>query len=67
MTRQPSGALTPVRRRLWFAPICLAALLVSLALPATAPAQLNQTLHQDGNATNDAFFVRGVKLMEPDQ
>jgi hypothetical protein len=22
---------------------------------------------EGGNATNDAFFVRGVKLMEPDE
>jgi hypothetical protein len=48
MTRQPSGAPTLARRSFRFAPLCLAALVVSIGLPATAPAQLNQTLHQDG-------------------
>jgi len=48
MTRQPSGAPTLARRSFRFAPLCLAALVVSIGLPATAPAQLNQTLHRDG-------------------
>jgi hypothetical protein len=41
MARQPSGAPAGARRTSRLAPICLAALLVSLALPTTAPAQLN--------------------------
>ncbi len=48
MTPQPSVTSTVVRRTFRLTPICLAALLVSLALPATAPAQVNQTLHHDG-------------------
>jgi hypothetical protein len=48
MTRQPSGAPATARRTFRLAPICLAALLVSIGLPATAPAQLNQTMHRDG-------------------
>ena len=48
MERQPSGTSVTARWNPCLAPICFAALLLSLALPTTAPAQLNQTQHQDG-------------------
>ena len=48
MTRRPSVALTPARRRFRFALLCLAPLVASIGLPTIASAQLNQTLHQDG-------------------
>jgi hypothetical protein len=67
MTPQPTAPSTNARRTLRLAPIWLAALAVSIGLPATASAQLNQSLRQVDNATNDAFFVRGTKRMLPDE
>jgi hypothetical protein len=48
MTRHLATPSTTARRALRLAPILCAALLASLGLPATASAQLNQTMHQDG-------------------
>jgi len=48
MAPHSSAAPTAPGRTSRLAPILVTALLVSLGLPATAPAQLNQTLHQDG-------------------